>query len=460
MLFLSFQFISAQEIMIQKGVVVDALPVNDSIKETYSVYLPQNFTSDKAWPVLFIFDSNGRGRQALQLFRKAAEEQGYIMAASNDIAEDNSLLENTKVAARMINRVYGYFPVNSREMYTAGFAEGARVASALKAVYKDVQGVLAAGDTWVNANLVMNNSDFGFVGLSGTRDYRVHILGETVDFLKQADLDASLYTFEGGQEWPNPEILSHAVGRFTLRAMNKGLRPMDPALVETLYQQELETVEQLRRQMKYYKAHQWLEKMEPYYAPFNKKSDLRQRKKEISREKLFRQQRRSYNRAANKEAEYRDQYVYFLNEDVYAANFENLGWWNQQLKELEEMQQGSNPAEQEMAYRLQGLLRSYAENTFNELQEANAAIDPLIFTAILRTIFDKQNPEGYRSIISLSAQDGDYYTALLYLEDLLKTGYKDMEALYNIPGTLDLKLSPEYNALIKKYLGESKFYND
>ncbi|UJH92593.1 hypothetical protein LZ575_09005 [Antarcticibacterium sp. 1MA-6-2] len=111
-----------------------------------------------------------------------------------------------------------------------------------------------------------------------------------------------------------------------------------------------------------------------------------------------------------------------------------------------------------MAFRLQGLLQDLASNSFNDLKEANAAIDPLIFTAILQTIFDKQNPQGYMNIISLSARDGDYYTALLYLEDLLKTGYDDLEALYNIPGTLDLKLSPEYNKIIQEYLDESKYY--
>ncbi len=124
------------------------------------------------------------------------------------------------------------------------------------------------------------------------------------------------------------------------------------------------------------------------------------------------------------------------------------------------MQQGKNQAEAEMAFRLEGMLSSLAQNTFKNLSEKNARIDPLIFTAILRTIFEKEDPQAYKDIISLSSQDGDYYTALLYLEDLLKTGYKDMETLYDIPGTLDLKLSPEYNELIRKYLGESKFYDN
>ncbi|HSJ11328.1 MAG TPA: hypothetical protein VK916_01510, partial [Gillisia sp.] len=177
-------------------------------------------------------------------------------------------------------------------------------------------------------------------------------------------------------------------------------------------------------------------------------------------ERLYKNQYRDYTNAAAKEADLLERYYYFFNEDVSSANFENLGWWSQQIKELQDLQVGNNIAEAEMAHRLEGQLRDLAKNAFLDLQDANAAIDPMVFTAILQTIFDKQDPEGYRNIISLSAQDGDYYTALLYLEDLLKTGYDDMESLYEIPGTLDIKLSPEYNSLVKQYLGSSKYYNN
>lgn len=460
LLLLSFQFIAAQEMSLRVGAVVDSIPINDSITETYSIYLPQDFTTDKTWPVILVFDTNGRGRRAIQLFRQTAEEQGYIIAASNDIDENLSLLDNIKTGARMVDQVYSSFPVDQNRIYTAGFAEGARVATALKAVYNGVQGVVAVGDTWVNANFLKKDPNFAFVGLAGTRNYKIHILAETVDLLNKSGMEATLQTYEGGLEWPEADMISYAVGKLTIKAMAKGLRPQDPALVEQLYRQELEIAERLRRQMELYKAHEWLEQMKSTYSLYNKKRDLRQRQKEISGEKLFRRQRRSYNSAAVKEAEYRDQYVYFLNEDVFNSNFENLGWWNQQIKELDEMQKGEVPAEREMAFRLQGLLQSYASNTFGVLKENDAAIDPLIFTAILQTIFDPLNAEGYKKIISLSAQDGDYYTALLYLEDLLKTGYSNMEELYNIPGTLDLKLSPEFNELIKKYLGESRYYDN
>lgn len=450
----------SQELTLRKGVVIDTLSINDSIAETYSIYLPTSFTPDKTWPVIFVFDTNGRGSRATQLFRQAAEEQGYIIAASNNIGEKETLLNNVKIGTRLMNTVFNYFPIDNNMVYTAGFAEGARVASVMPTVFPVVKGVLAIGDAWVNVDYINNQAKFYFLGMAGYRDHKFNAVEETAQFLNRAKLQSEFYPYDGGGEWPPAEVLNNAIGTLTLGAMAKGHRPKDLALVEDLFQAELETAEGLRRGMQFYKANELLEIMDRKYALYGKSSMLKEKMKELRKERLYKNQYRDYTNAAAKEADLLERYYYFFNEDVSSANFENLGWWSQQIKELQDLQVGNNIAEAEMAHRLEGQLRDLAKNAFLDLQDANAAIDPMVFTAILQTIFDKQDPEGYRNIISLSAQDGDYYTALLYLEDLLKTGYDDMESLYEIPGTLDIKLSPEYNSLVKQYLGSSKYYNN
>ncbi len=457
---LFFQALVGQEITLSKGAVIDSLVVNDSIGETYSLYLPTAFSTDRTWPVIFAFDAEGRGRATAQLLRQAAEAQGYIIASSNNISQDFSLLDNVKVGTRLMNRVFSFFPIDSNGVHTVGSSEGARVASALPTVFPDIKGVIAVGDTWVNKDFLMRGANFSFIGLVGYEDYRNFMLEGTTALLKRAGLQAALYKYEGGHEWPTGEMTGNALGGLTLQAMAKGFRPADPALVEALYQNDMETVESLRRKLQHYKAYEYLESLISKYDMYGKKDEINQRLKEIRSSRPFKEQRRAYNRAALKEAELMDRYIYFFTEDVNAAHFENLGWWSEQIKELEKLQEASSPAERELAHRMQGMLQSLANTTFKDFKQNKVSIDPLIFTAILQTIFDRENPKGYLNIISLSGQDGDYYTALLYLEDLLKTGYKDMEGLYNIPGTLDLKLSPEYNELIKKYLGESRYYDN
>ena len=450
----------SQELTLRKGVVIDTLSINDSIAETYSIYLPTTFNPEKTWPVIFVFDSNGRGSRAAQLFRQAAEEQGYIIAASNNIGEKETLLNNVKIGTRLINTVFNYFPIDNNMVYTSGFGEGARVASVMPTAFPVIKGVLAIGDVWVNVDYIKNEAKFFFLGMAGYKDHKFNSVLETAQFLKRAKLQSEFYPYDGGGEWPPADVLNNAIGTLTLGAMAKGHRPKDLGMVENLYEAELESVEGLRRGMQFYKAHQLLELMDSKYAVYGKSSQLKEKMQELRKERLYKNQSRDYSNAAAKEADLLDRYYYFFNEDVSSANFENLGWWSQQIKELQDLQVSNNIAEAEMAHRLEGELRDMAKTGFLDLKEAKVAIDPMIFTAILQTIFDKQDPEGYRNIISLSAQDGDYFTALLYLEDLLKTGYKDLESLYDIPGTLDLKMSPEYNSLVKQYLGTSKYYNN
>lgn len=449
----------AQELTLKKGIVIDSLKVNDSISETFSLFLPKSYSNDTIWPVVFVFEPQGRGKSAAQLFSSGAEEQGYIIIATNNIELQDSLVNNLEVAYRVMNTAFNFFPLDKNRLYTAGFAEGAEVASAIPALGMQVRGVMAAGGVWLNPKVLTKGNRFSFIGVSGYNDYHIYNLEEAVAIFRRNDHPASLYTFNGFHEWPGSQLISRALGGFTLQAIEKGLKAENPELVESLYQAELEQAERLRRTMQFYKSYVLLKFMEDKYALHNKREELRNLQKELRRNSLYRQQKRQFNNALVLENIKKEAYSFYLEEDVALANFDNIPWWSQQIIELKKYQDGENIAEAEMGYRLQGYLASQANSYYAALSKSDASIDPLVFTAVLQTVFDKQNPEGYKNIISLSAKDGDYDMALLYLEDLLKTGYKDMEALYNIPGTLDLKLSPGYNALIKKYLGESKFYN-
>ncbi len=359
-----------------------------------------------------------------------------------------------------MERVFNFFPEGKKSVYTAGLGTGARVATVLPIVYPSIAGVVAVGDMWINSDYIDKKANFYFIGVGGYYGPHYNLLEETVLFLDKAGVKAEFHQYEGANEWPNSDIISNVIAGFTLDEMIKGQKTRDPVLIENLYNADLEIAEKMLRTGKFYKANNHLELMENKFSRFGKSSEIKQRLKELGRDRGYRTQNRQYTTVQEVETENLDRFGYFFSEDVRDANFENLGWWNQQIKELKEMQESINLAEAEMAYRLEGTLKNMANTTFKNLHEKNAAIDSLIFTAILQTIFDKENPTGYFNIISLSGQDGDYYTALLYLEDLLKTGYDDMESLYNIPGTIDLKLGPEYNNLIKEYLGESKYYNN
>lgn len=449
-----------QEFSLIKGAVADNLPISDSIAESFAMYLPRNYSADKNWPIVFVFDNEGRGINAARLFSSAAEDQGYLIVASNNISKQDSLVTNLKTASRLLEKIFQNFPIDNNRVYTAGLQEGALVASSLPAIYPKIKGVLVVDDFWWNREyLIQNNKKQTFVAFAGYKSDFYNEFGENSSLLKRLGYKSLTYNYEGANSWPTTKLISHGLGVFTLNAMLDGDKAMDTEIVDKLFQSEIATAESMRRQLDFYKAYELLELMQEKYKYFDKKSEIRDLQKEIRRESLYKKQLSQFNSVKIKESDIRYEYPLLLEEDLFAKSFENVGWWSQQFKQIKDLQKSDIQAEVEMGYRMEDYLQTYAHNRFRELKADKAGIDRLILISILRTIFDKDNPEGYFSIISLSAQDGDYYTSLLYLEDLLKTGYDELEDLYDIPGTLDLKLSPEFNELVKKYLGESKYYN-
>ncbi|MDX1544558.1 MAG: hypothetical protein R3214_11485, partial [Christiangramia sp.] len=239
-----------------------------------------------------------------------------------------------------------------------------------------------------------------------------------------------------------------------------GDRSPDKDFIQKLYQNEITYTEQLVRTRNYYDAYEKLDRMEDKYEDFGFEEDIEDHMKELKRTDAYRSQRKDFRQATAFEKLQIEEYEYLLRSDIMTANFQNIGWWAYQVDELEKLKKSSNEAKSNMAYRLHGYLDFLTKRQFDQIVDANIPIDTKIFISVLRTAISKDDPEAYLKIISLAGADGDYDTALLYLEDLLKTGYSDLQRLYNIDGILDLQFTREYNQIIKNYLGEAKFYND
>ncbi|MDX1753833.1 MAG: hypothetical protein R3259_11635 [Salinimicrobium sediminis] len=450
---------SAQEFSVRKGVVVDDLKVADTLTETYSLYLPTTYENGRTWPTLFVFDSRGRGRTAALLLKGTAERQGYIIVSSNDIKRENTLEENVMVAARLLQQVTKKLPVDLSQVSTLGSMAGAKAASSIPLIFDNIHGAVAVGDHWVNFNLLDQKKSFNFIGIVGDEQYSAMGMGMTTDGLSELKFPSQLYTYDGGEDWPAADILDSAVGALTLDAMRKEKRPVDRQLIQQLYEQDLGWVNKLMSQNQLLNAQNLLEVMEEKYDGFVNATEIKAKQNQLSRSRNYIVQKREQQTINQKESRLLDDFVYYLEEDIRTANFENLGWWNFQKKQLDSLGQKQN-GEAKMALRLKGFIQEYIRLKRNEFQENRTPLESRMLANMLQTIFDPQAFDAYRNIISLSAQDNDYQTAYFYLEEMLKHGYKDMDALYDIEGTLGLRLTPDYNNIIENYLGKAKFHED
>jgi hypothetical protein len=205
-------------------------------------------------------------------------------------------------------------------------------------------------------------------------------------------------------------------------------------------------------------AEHGLSEMLRIYGPLMQLDSLKDIHKQLRRTSAFKSSRRNQNDFLLKETFIKEDYSYYLEEDVMTYNYTNLGWWKYQMDELDKLDKSSNLYERQMSKRLRGYINALIEDTIDMItSEKEIDLDALTFSYMLKTITDPQNFNYYLNIISNSARVEDYGTALFYLEELLKNGYKDKEALYALEHTALFRIMPEFNALVQEYLNVARY---
>lgn len=448
----------AQQLTLRKGRIIDTLAVNDSIPETFSLFLPTAFETAKKWPVLFVFDLEGNSQQALSGFIGAAEDEGFIAASSNSINDSISLSKNMQVTGRMVNKVVNMLPIDGSRVYVAGFSKGARFANLVPLFLKNVDGVVSIGASIQNTELLNSKNPFHFVGIVGREDFNYTELLEVEKTLNKLKFENQLILFDGGNEWPSKSEIRRALRFLKLSDMAKGTVEKDSSYVEEAYRSELRAIEELISRNKMLLAEQYMGELQSVFRVHTNVDSLREERKRLRKGKAYRSQRRAENAAFFQESLLREDYDYYLEEDILTYNFNNLGWWNYQMSELEKLVNGSDRFKQQMGKRLKSYINALIEDYIDNVK-ADQRVDQeaLIFLSMLKTITEPQNYDHYLTVISISSQNEDYGTALFYLEELLKKGFKDKKRLYDLEHTALFRISPEFNALVEKYLDDARY---
>lgn len=457
--------LQGQDIIIKKGIIQDSIRINDTIPETFALYLPTSYEPTTTWPVIFAMDMQGRGKQVIHMFREVAEKEGYIVAASNGIHDSLSIVQNTLIASRMFNTVYGLFPIHKQRSYTAGFGNGAKLASIIPSIIRPIEGVISCGSGIPYKELIDPKKPFQFVGIVGRSDFNFNDLSDEQNmnstvkkYMDKGILNNYLLVFNGGKEWPESSYLQRGVEILTLKSMNKIHIPKDSTYIRAIYNRDFSTLNNFVTANDYLGAMYMGDEMLTKFKGLLNLDELKKRVRLISKEKLYSIQNRKQKRIFQIEYFIRDDYDYNLNDDVLTLNYNNLGWWNYQMGEIRKYNNSSDPLEKEMGMRLLGYLNALIEDNINlELAQNPLNEEALSFLWMVKTITAPAEFDNYLHIISDSAKYEDFGTALFYLEELLKNGYKDKSALYSLEHTALLRITPEYNKIIDKYLNDARY---
>src|SRR5881397_653887 len=74
--------VAAQDL--PRGQIINEVKCAADPSQSYALYLPSNYTPERAWSLLVGFHPAARGRAMVETYQAAAEKYGYVVAGSNN----------------------------------------------------------------------------------------------------------------------------------------------------------------------------------------------------------------------------------------------------------------------------------------------------------------------------------------------------------------------------------------
>lgn len=229
-----------------KGQLVQSVESSSGRGLHHAVYVPTSYDPSRPAPVLFLMDPRSRAHVPAEVFRPAAERYGYILISSHDTTTDGPVEPNLRAIQAMWADVHAWFAVDDRRTYLVGFSGTARLSTLLAHhLSGSFAGVIGVGAGFHPEYPPSKNTRFLYFGATGDVDYNFHEIETLEDDLAALNLPHRLARFPGPHSWLPPELASDAVEWLELRAMQRGSRARDEALLDAWYARDRETAEAL-----------------------------------------------------------------------------------------------------------------------------------------------------------------------------------------------------------------------
>jgi hypothetical protein len=456
LLVLTFSLAQENKTTLVKGKVIESLVINDSLNESVSLYLPTSFEMNKSWPLLLVTDLKEDAVGTVKRFSVAAEKNKYILVAPNSLSDTASISNNILKVKNALDFVFTILPIDRKRFYAGGIGYGGRFASLVPVFIKDVDGVLSINGTLANMDLLSVESKFHFIGLTTRENYSYTQMLVDEKILNARKFPNNLIVYDGSEGALEVQEVVRALTYFDMALMKKEEAYKDSLLINHQFQADLNQVYKEQKEGNYLLAHRDLLEMEEVYRDLVNTDTAKSLRKELRKDKNYRVLKRMQEGVLFNEGLKKEDFAYYVEEDLQTYNYNNLGWWNYKLSELKKDLSNDNPLKVQSAKRLIGYVNALVDDQVDIIKHGFADdVEALLLAHMLKTITAPENYDSYLKVISISAKNEDFGTAIYYLEELLKNGYKDKGGLYQLENTALLRITPEFNALLEQYLGDA-----
>jgi pimeloyl-ACP methyl ester carboxylesterase len=227
-----------------RGKVIDSVRCTADTGQSYALYVPDR---SERMPVVYLFDSHGKGAYPVSMYKALADTFGFILVCSNNSRNGNDYVESDHIWDALVLDTRNRLPIDTNRIYTCGFSGGAKVAGYLAVMHPEVKGVILNGAAMPDG---VNASDYPFAVtlLTGEGDMNMTDLVAFDKDLEQTHTRHRLIVFDGKHEWAPVPVMELAFAGWQF----------DARLPDTAFIQRY-TASSLSRVAAFKKAGRWID---------------------------------------------------------------------------------------------------------------------------------------------------------------------------------------------------------
>jgi dienelactone hydrolase len=227
---------------LERGKILPSIRCSTHPEQSYALYLPSNYSTDRHWPIVISSDPGARGTVPLELQKAAAERYGYILAASNN-SRNGPWKPRIEATDAMFSDLQSRVSLDMSRVYFAGFSGGARASAQIATQCKCAAGVLLSGAGFSSGLSPSAASPFPIFSTAGILDFNYSEVILLQEELKKAAYPHWLRTFDGVHQWAPVEVMEEALAWFRIQSMKTGREPRDQHFIEMEFSQAVARAE-------------------------------------------------------------------------------------------------------------------------------------------------------------------------------------------------------------------------
>jgi tetratricopeptide (TPR) repeat protein len=445
--------VSANSQSFARGRITDTIKCLDHPGYSYALYLPSVYTEKSKWPVILIFDPGGRGITAAEVFRKAAEKYGYILACSYN-SRNGPLNNNFTSAGYMLNDLSKRFVLDEKRIYAAGFSGGSRFALALASSNSIIAGVIGCGAGLPNDNSLIPSakSSFIYYGVAGNRDMNLLEMFDLISFFNtRTQVIPYLRTFDGGHQWPSYEIAQEAVEWINIQAMKNKLATLDTGYMSFYSHKITALVNNLLSNGNKYDAARYMRYAIRDFSGSPVAKDMARSLGFLENSREYRDANREWSTIASLEKSRSENFMSSIMKIVSSGSVPDTAaaWWRREIGSLVTIKERGNKPNSEMASRLLNFISILCSEQGTAFYHQER-YDVSCFLFEICTWSDSDNMNNYYNLARSLSRSNKKREAIEALNKALEHGFTIRKTVENEPAFDKIRNDEKYKYLLMK----------